>query len=218
MRIPLGTADLMLAADLAVAAGAGVLERNAPRAAVIGNLDLAATAEFKRNAVLPIDAALHRRVIERTTDSRASVCLHGVRLAERLFGNAQAMNTLLLGLAWQRGLIPVGEAAILRSIELNGAAVKTNLRAFLWGRILAEKPELIGQILTNTIATPPDTLQALIETRTAALTAYQSRRYAVRYRKLVDRVIARETAVFGAPGPAVARRRRGPASRHGLQG
>ena len=199
VRIPLGTADLMLAADLAVAAGAGVLERNA-RAAVIGNLDLAATAEFKRNAVLPIDAALHRRVIETSTDARASVSLHGVRLAERLFGNAQAMNTLLLGLAWQRGLIPVGEAAILRSIELNGAAVKTNLRAFLWGRILAEKPELIGQILTNTIATPPDTLQAVIATRMAALTAYQSRRYAARYRKLVDRVIARETAVFGKPG------------------
>jgi indolepyruvate ferredoxin oxidoreductase len=200
VRIPLGTADLMLAADLAVAAGAGVLERNAPRAAVIGNLDLAATAEFKRNAVLPIDAALHRRVIERTTDPRASVYLHGVRLAERLFGNAQAMNTLLLGLAWQRGLIPVGEAAILRSIELNGAAVKTNLRAFLWGRILAEHPELIEQILINTIVTPPETLQAVIETRMTALTAYQSRRYAARYRGLVDQVIARETEVFGKPG------------------
>jgi indolepyruvate ferredoxin oxidoreductase len=203
VRIPLGTADLMLAADLAVAAGAGVRERNAPRAAVIGNLDLAATAEFKRNAVLPIDAALHRRVIERTTDPRASIYLHGVRLAERLFGNAQAMNTLLLGLAWQRGLIPVGEPAILRSIELNGAAVKTNLRAFLWGRILAEKPELIEliePILTNTIVTPPDTLDAVIETRVAALTAYQSRRYAARYRTLLDQVIARETAVFGQPG------------------
>ena len=200
VRIPLGTADLMLAADLAVAAGAGVLERNAPRAAVIGNLDLAATAEFKRNAALPIDAALHRRVIERTTNPRASIYLHGVRLAERLFGNAQAMNTLLLGLAWQRGLVPVGEAAILRSIELNGAAVKTNLRAFLWGRILAEKPELIEQILTNTIVPPPDTLDAVIETRMTALTAYQSRRYAARYRTLVDQVIARETAVFGKPG------------------
>jgi indolepyruvate ferredoxin oxidoreductase len=167
---------------------------------VIGNLDLAATAEFKHNAALPIDAVLHRRVIERATDPRASIYLHGVRLAEKLFGNAQAMNTLLLGLAWQRGLIPVGEAAILRSIELNGAAVKTNLRAFLWGRILAEKLELIDQILSNTIVTAPDTLQEVIDTRIAALKAYQSRWYARRYRKLVGRVIARETEVFGKPG------------------
>ena len=57
------------------------------------------------------------------------------------------MNTLLLGLAWQRGLVPVGEAAILRAIELNGAAVALNKRAFLWGRILAARPELAAEIL-----------------------------------------------------------------------
>ena len=57
VRIPLGTADLMIAADLAVGCAPGVLERNAPNAAVIGNLDLAATAAFKRDPRLPIDAA-----------------------------------------------------------------------------------------------------------------------------------------------------------------
>ena len=92
----------------------------------------------------------------------------------QLFGNAQAMNTLLLGLAWQRGLIPVGEAAILRSIELNGAEVKTNRRAFLWGRVLAEKPELINEILGNTLIEAPRTLHELIDTRMDALRAYQS--------------------------------------------
>jgi indolepyruvate ferredoxin oxidoreductase len=201
VRIPQGSADLMLAADLAVGAGPNVLERNAKHAAVIGNLDLAATAEFKRNANLNIDAGLHRRVIERATDARISVYLHGVRLAEKLFGNAQAMNTLLLGLAWQRGLIPVGEAAIQRSIELNGAEVKTNRRAFLWGRVLAEKPELINEILGNTLIEAPRTLHELIDTRMDALRAYQSGRYARRYRKLMDEIVARETAAVGQPGP-----------------
>ena len=67
VRIPLGTADVMIAADLAVGVGPGVLERNAPTAAVIGNLDLAATAAFKHDANLLIDAVLHRRTIERAT-------------------------------------------------------------------------------------------------------------------------------------------------------
>src|ERR1700730_11544147 len=84
VRIPVGTADLMLAADLAVGCQAGVLERNARTAVVIGNMDLAATADFKRNAALSIDAALHRRTIEKVTDSNRSIWLHGVRLAERL--------------------------------------------------------------------------------------------------------------------------------------
>nr|WP_294523385.1 indolepyruvate ferredoxin oxidoreductase family protein [uncultured Rhodopila sp.] len=200
VRIPLGTADLMLAADLAVGCQAGVLERNARSAVVIGNMDLAATAEFKRDATLSIDAALHRRTIEKVTDARRSLWLHGVRLAERLFGNAQAMNTLLLGLAWQRGLVPVGEAAILHAIELNGASVALNKRAFLWGRILSEQPELMEQILTGVVEGPPMELSALIGHRAGVLTAYQSKRYAGRYRRLVQDVVQRETAVLGAPG------------------
>ncbi len=200
VRIPLGTADLMVAADLAVGCQAGVLERNARTAAVIGNLDLAATADFKRNAALSIDAMLHRRTIEKVTDGARSVWLHGVQLAERLFGNAQAMNTMLLGMAWQRALVPVGEAAILRAIELNGAAVKLNKRAFLWGRILADQPGLMKQILQGVIDGPPADLDTLIAHRAEALTAYQSPSYADRYRALVRDVVAGETAVAGASG------------------
>jgi indolepyruvate ferredoxin oxidoreductase len=200
VRIPLGAANVMIAADLAVSAGPGVLERNASSAAVIGNLDLAATAAFKHDANLLIDAVLHRRTIERTTDATASTYLHAVRLAEHLFGNAQAMNTLLLGVAWQRGLIPVGEAAILRAIELNGAAVSLNRRAFLWGRILAENPALEDEILVHTLEAPPTELHALIDARAASLVAYQSNRLAKRYRALVNEVITGETQAFGAPG------------------
>jgi indolepyruvate ferredoxin oxidoreductase len=200
VRIPLGTADVMIAADLAVGAGPGVLERNAPSSAVVGNLDLAATAAFKHDANLLIDAVLHRRAIERATDPSASVYLHAVRLAEHLFGNAQAMNTMLLGLAWQRGLIPVGEAAIMRAIELNGAAVSLNRRAFLWGRILAVKPDLQDEILVHTLDTPPAELGALVDARAKELVAYQGKRLAKRYRALVDEVIARETQVMGEPG------------------
>ena len=199
VRIPLGTADVMLAADLAVGCQAGVLERNARSAAVIGNLDLAANADFKRNAHLSIDALLHRRTIEKVTDTKRSVWLHGVRLAERLFGNSQAMNTMLLGLAWQRGLIPVGEAAILRAIELNGAAVKLNHRAFLWGRILADRPELMDEILGET---RPQILELpeLVRTRVAALVSYQSEAYAERYRTLIASVTEAETRLIGKAG------------------
>ena len=199
VRIPLGTADVMIAADLAVGAGPGVLERNASSAAVVGNLDLAATAAFKHDANLLIDAVLHRRTIERATDAGTSVYLHAVRLAEHLFGNAQAMNTMLLGLAWQRGLVPVGEAAILRAIELNGAAVALNRRAFLWGRILADQPALEDEILVHTLESPPASLDVLIEVRATSLVSYQDRALADRYRALVSEVMAREAQVLGEP-------------------
>jgi indolepyruvate ferredoxin oxidoreductase len=167
---------------------------------VVGNLDLAATTAFKQDPRLPIDAVLHRRTIERTTDSGKSVWLHGVRIAETLFGHAQAMNTLLLGVAWQRGLVPVGQAALLRAIELNGAEVKMNRRAFLWGRILAGQPELADEILRPAAHAPAATIEELVATRAAFLTQYQSQRYADRYRELANDVIAHEEKIFGNPG------------------
>ena len=203
VRIPTGTADLMIAADLAVGCAPGVLERTAKSAGVIGNLDLAATAAFKQDPHLKIDAALHRRTIERVTDRAQSVWLHGVRIAETLFGNAQAMNTLLLGVAWQRGLVPVAHASLLRAIELNGAEVETNKRAFLWGRILAEHPELADEIVHGAVTQPeaqPRSLDDLIATRAALLTQYQSARYAARYRDVIRDVMTREAAALGRPG------------------
>ena len=94
--------------------------------------------------------------------------LHGVRLAERLFGNAQAMNTHAAG-AWRgsAGWCRSARASILRAIELNGAAVKLNKRAFLWGRILADQPELMKPILEGLTDGPPADLEALIAHRAA---------------------------------------------------
>jgi indolepyruvate ferredoxin oxidoreductase len=200
VRIPQGAANLMIAADLAVGCTPDVLGRNAKSAAVIGNLDLAASAAFKHDPRLAMDAALHRRTIERATDSSKSIWLPGVRVAEALFGNAQAMNTVLLGLAWQRGLVPVGRGALLRAIELNGAAVEMNRRAFLWGCILAHYPDLTAEILGNTTqaTAKPRTLDAVIAAHAAFLAMYQSPAYAGRYRAIMNDVMARERDVCGA--------------------
>src|SRR6185437_7588306 len=121
-------------------------------------------------------------------------------LAEHLFGNAQAMNTLMLGLAWQRGLVPISLASLLRSIELNGAAVELNLRAFLWGRILAVHPDRAAKILGDTALDQTQDLATMVEHRAASLARYQNAAYAKDYRAKVDAVIARETKVLGEPG------------------
>ena len=130
------------------------------------------------------------------------------------------MNTMLLGLAWQRGLVPVGEAAILRAIELNGAAVALNRRAFLWGRILAEQPALEDEILVHTLecaARRPrraDRARAPRRWSTYQITSAMP----TRYRALVDEVIARETQVLGEPGRLSRAAAEGLYPRHGVQG
>ncbi|MGH7067774.1 MAG: DUF6537 domain-containing protein, partial [Acetobacteraceae bacterium] len=202
VRIPLNGADLMLAADLAVASSGGILDRCRKDAVVIGNLDLAATVAFQAERDLAIDAGRHRLVIEGMTDGSRSSWLNAGAIAERLFATTQALNTLLLGLAFQRGLVPVGRLALERAIELNGAAVVMNRRAFLWGRILAARPELAAAILTeSTTSEPSQDFEAFVSVRAAALEAYQDQALARRYRTRVADFAARESAIIGAPGP-----------------
>src|SRR5690625_7375232 len=63
-----------------------------------------------------------------------SRALDAYHLAERLLGDSILSNMLMLGVAWQRGAIPLQLAAIERAIELNGVAVQANKLAFQVGR------------------------------------------------------------------------------------
>jgi indolepyruvate ferredoxin oxidoreductase len=197
-RVPLRGADLMLAADMAVAAGRDVLPRVKHDAAVVGNGTLAAVAALVRDPDVVLDSAAHRSAIEAAIPEGTALWLDAARIAELLFGEAQAMNTILLGAAFQRGRVPLREASLLRAIELNGAAVEVNRRAFLWGRALGHDPKLAEALLATPRA--PDSLDALVNERAAELVRYQDERLAARYRALVERAVARETEIAGAPG------------------
>ncbi len=134
-------------------------------------------------------------------------------LAGALLGDAMATNIFLLGYAWQRGLVPLGEAALLTAIERNETAVAMNLAAFRWGRRAAHDLARV-QALVDKSATPePDRelsqdLTDMVARRYDYLTDYQNRAYADRYLALVERVKAAEAHCLGhvdALSEAVAR-------------
>jgi indolepyruvate ferredoxin oxidoreductase len=108
--------------------------------------------------------------------------------AKRLLGDSIYSNMIALGAAWQMGLVPLSEAAILRAIELNKAQVAGNTRAFALGRWSVVHPKAAAKMLADTVVSKPKTLDEKIAFREAHLTAYQSARLAKRYRKLVDSV------------------------------
>jgi indolepyruvate ferredoxin oxidoreductase len=118
-------------------------------------------------------------------------------IATALLGDAIYANMVLLGFAWQKGLVPLDRGAILRAIELNGASVDSNKRAFEIGREAAADA---AKIIAKVTPAPKlsQTLDELIENRVQGLTAYQDAAYAARYRALVDKVRKREQTI--APG------------------
>jgi indolepyruvate ferredoxin oxidoreductase len=124
-----------------------------------------------------------------TTDAQA--------IAQRMLGDTLPANIVMLGAAWQRGLVPLGEAALHRAIELNGVAVQANKTAFALGRLAVAAPDALLRLAGADPPAEADTLDALVERRVRFLTDYQDAAYAARYRALVERVRAAETALGG---------------------
>ena len=125
-------------------------------------------------------------------------------------GDSIATNLFMVGYAWQRGLLPLSEASILRAIELNGASVESNKLAFQWGRMAAHAPAAVTEAATPKRSVPESqrlsgSLDEMVERRVKFLTDYQDAAYAKGYADLVARVRAAEArAVPGSTALAEA--------------
>ena len=192
-RIGAGQADLVLAADMVVAHGKnGLPMMSADRTAVVADAQIMPTAEFvANNAVNYNTATMEARLKE---NARSVDECSAQAIATAFLGDAIFANMVLTGFAWQKGLIPLDRGAIMRAIELNGASVEANKRAFDVGREAAADP---ARIMAE-VAPPPKlsrTIDELIDIRVRELTAYQNAAYAERYRAFIDKVRAAERAV-----------------------
>ncbi|MGG7566476.1 indolepyruvate ferredoxin oxidoreductase family protein [Rhodovulum sp. DZ06] len=120
-------------------------------------------------------------------------------LSEALLGDTVFANVMMLGAAWQAGLAPVSEEALMRAIELNGVKPEANRRAFAWGR-LAVIDRAGVEAAAGVTAAPVQTLEEKIARRAAFLAEYQDAAWAEAYRAGIARVQAAETRACGAPG------------------
>ena len=218
-RVEPGEADALLACDPVVAAGGEALATVARgRTRVVANAEPLPTADLVRDPRHRLDALL---LIDRLRGAAGPDAVDAVdahRLALAAVGDAIGANLLLLGYAWQQGLVPLSLRAIERAVELNGVAVEANRTAFTWGRLAAAMPERLADLLGRPEDKHPRDLEGLIAHRRALLAAYQDAAYADRYEAVVREVERAERHLRATA--AAARRGGGPQPRqaHGLQG
>jgi indolepyruvate ferredoxin oxidoreductase len=157
-----------------------------------------------------------RRPIDEATRRDRNVYFDAQGAAERLFRDHMAANLLLVGVAYESGLIPLRAASIEQAIRLNGVAAEMNIGAFRWGRIAVARPELFDQaiggnaadshslIVSNEVshlvswATSP--LREVVSPRASDLIGYQNEKYAERYVGVVRAVFDREGSIPSADG------------------
>ncbi|MGE0653215.1 MAG: indolepyruvate ferredoxin oxidoreductase family protein, partial [Alphaproteobacteria bacterium] len=207
-RIGSARADVMIGCDLVVAADAPQVAALEPgRTRVVVNTEESITGAFLRDATLAFPSDSLLGTIAARAGADRVIAADGRRLAERLTGEAIAANVLLLGLAWQMGLVPVSEEALLRAIDLNGRGAAINRAAFSWGRRaahdMAEVRALAG--LDDTVRPKSETVDEIISRRTEELTGYDGARLATRYRDTVAATSALAARLGPRDGEALVR-------------
>jgi indolepyruvate ferredoxin oxidoreductase len=200
VRIATAQAHLLLACDMVVAAGFETLSKLKPGSShAVVNDHAAMPASFTHSPDLAYpDKSMHATIREQVKDSVDF--LDATRLATTLLGDALAANMFLVGFAWQKGKLPLGEDAILRAVELNGAMVEFNKQAFLWGRRAAFDLAAVERLAAPVGSVSGHrrrslSLDEMIARRMSHLTAYQNEALAQRYHAMIERVRAAERRV-----------------------
>ncbi|MCB1641661.1 MAG: 2-oxoacid:acceptor oxidoreductase family protein, partial [Xanthomonadales bacterium] len=217
VRIAAGEADVVLGCDVVVVNDYWALSKiRSDRTHAVINSYESMPGTFTRQPDMQFPLQKMLESIGLALGHKNLEVLDATDIATRLMGDSIATNLFMLGYAWQRGLVPVSFDALMRAIELNGAAVAMNKRAFQWGRLAAHD---LGQVQAavglgdNTLEQSADhtdpadpmwlsrSVDELVARRVAFLTDYQDAAYAQRYRSLVDRVAeAERSATPGRKG------------------
>jgi indolepyruvate ferredoxin oxidoreductase len=193
VRLSAGGARLVLGCDFVVSASQKTMDTTRAGTRMVVNTHQQMTGEFTRNANIQFPGqSLKKTIIKGVGESNADF-VDATRIATALMGDSIATNLFMLGYAFQKGLVPVSSEAINKAIELNGAAVKMNQAAFLWGRRAAVDLATIERLIAPKaqVATTTEissTLEDMVARRVQYLTRYQNAAYAEKYRDLVERV------------------------------
>ena len=187
IRVATGECDALIGGDLVVSAGAktiGLLRTG--RAGGVVNSHEIITGDFTRDTEFQLPTERLSLALEARLRDRLSL-FDASELAKRLLGDSIYSNMMIFGAAWQKGLVPLSHEAILKAVELNGAAVEGNQRAFEIGRWAVEYPEEAVVKITSNVVEKPKTLKDKIDFRVDHLKAYQGSRLAKRYLRLLDK-------------------------------
>ncbi len=199
IRVAVGEADALIGGDLVVSAAAktlGLMARGRTRAVCNSHEIITGAFTHDTEFALPTDA-MTMGLRARIGDEALRV-LDATGLATKLLGDAIYANVLILGAAWQAGLVPLSHEALTRAIELNGAAVDGNLQAFEIGRWAVSHSKEAAQALGEDTEPETASLDEITRLRAEHLENYQDRALADRFTTRVRKAEATDPGFAAA--------------------
>ena len=143
-RLPNEAAHVLLGCDAVVSVSPSITRTLNPKktiAIINGRVEPVGVAGVHIGTV--VDDSLLKKHLENHLEIENINFMDISNLAEALVGDTVSANIMLLGMAAQKGLLPIKIESLTKAIELNGVAIQQNLNAFNWGRLLSEEPEKV---------------------------------------------------------------------------
>jgi len=180
VRVDVGAADALVGCDVVVSSSpkASISYRKGMKSVV--NAAEMPTGDLVRARDASLEVESRLTVISDAVGTENLSVLNANRVADRLLGDTVYANIIMLGCAWQTGLLPVGLTALQRAIALNGVKPERNQQAFAIGRVLAENPSAFSTALDDAPKSA-DSFETILRRRAAFLTDYQDAAYAASY-------------------------------------
>jgi len=196
VRVPPGSADLVISGDPLTSARLDVLESLRPRHThVLFNTDCSNVGAFATHPDLDFGVdGIRRHLLDCLGGHDRLRAIQATTLALAVCGDTIGSNMILLGAAAQLGLLPVSVDALLKAIDINGTAVAMNRLLFNHGRLAVHDPARSGALLSrHAPSAPPADVDTLMEQYRTMLVEYQDEDYGERYLSLLRRVREVET-------------------------
>ena len=190
-RISQGCADLLLAADGVVASSSESLSLcDSSRTNAVLNTKVTPVSDFVRERDFDFKHASVEEAIA-TAVAHKEHFFDFTSIARSLSGDEILANVMMLGYAWQSGLVPLKLASLHEAIRLNGVAIEASVNAFNWGRILRHDAALVLKSIPPTehfSAMADLSLKQVIEHRKQHLKKYQNAALGSKYESMIQQV------------------------------
>ena len=190
-RLPNETADLLLGCDAVVSVSPSItrtLNPNKTIAIVNGRVEPVGVAGVHIGTV--VDDSLLKKHLENHLATENLQFIDISKLAEHLVGDTVYANIMMLGIAAQKNLIPIDINSITKAIELNGVAIKQNLMAFNWGRLLSEYPQdVFNSAKIEKIIDKEITINTYVDRFYKILEQFQDKKYADLFLSKVNKIM-----------------------------
>ena len=190
-RLPNETADLLLGCDAVVSVSPSItrtLNPNKTIAIVNGRVEPVGVAGVHIGTV--VDDSLLKKHLENHLAIENLQFIDISKLAEHLVGDTVYANIMMLGIAAQKNLIPIDINSITKAIELNGVAIKQNLMAFNWGRLLSEYPQdVFNSAKIEKIIDKEITINTYVDRFYKILEQFQDKKYADLFLSKVNKIM-----------------------------